>query len=246
MKPPEERLFRRKDHLRQHLRIAHNGCSFNEKMESWFSSIDEVNSRCGFCDARLGKWTERQRHLAQHFKKGEDMKDWKGDRGFDDHIENLVENDMPVFMIGDERRTMEPFSATQLGHQAETETLNIPALINELGLLDQTVLETTESKANPQQQKSSSGSWTHSYRQVEALLLAYVLEQLSRGRVPCDKQLHERTSEFMYGPDNAWDKTWADNPEWFQSFKKKAGLISLPFTDGKNAFIGSNTNEPEV
>ena len=71
MKSLEERVFRRKDHLRQHLRIAHNGCSFNEKMESWFSSIDEVNSRCGFCDANMESWTDRQNHLALHTNMGQ-------------------------------------------------------------------------------------------------------------------------------------------------------------------------------
>ncbi|QKD62996.2 uncharacterized protein FOBCDRAFT_254748 [Fusarium oxysporum Fo47] len=121
--PESARLFHRKDHLRQHLRLFHQGCNFNDSMKSWLSSIDDVRSRCGFCDAQLGTWTERQKHLALHFRAGADMREWKGDRGFDQQIEELVENDMPAFLIGDQRRTMEPFSASRVDHRVDTATL---------------------------------------------------------------------------------------------------------------------------
>ena len=168
------------------------------------------------------------------------MKDWKGDRGFDQHIENLVENDMPVFMIGDQRDTMEPFSGSQAGHQMSTNDLDIPNLMKEIAAFERSRLGAADSEPLLQQ-PSPPTSGTHSYREIEALLLKYVLDELGHGRVPCDGQLQQKTSEITYGPDNAWDPTWADNPEWLSSFKKKAGLISLPFTSGKNAFIGSNT-----
>ncbi|KAK2668223.1 hypothetical protein RAB80_015603 [Fusarium oxysporum f. sp. vasinfectum] len=122
--PESARLFHRKDHLRQHLRLFHQGCNFNDSMKSWLSSIDDVRSRCGFCDAQLGTWTERQKHLALHFRAGADMREWKGDRGFDQQIEELVENDMPAFLIGDQRRTMEPFSASRVDHRVGTYALS--------------------------------------------------------------------------------------------------------------------------
>ncbi|KAI5458680.1 hypothetical protein BGZ63DRAFT_362191, partial [Mariannaea sp. PMI_226] len=208
--PDEVRWFRRKDHLRQHLQLFHRGCNFNDSMKSWLSSIDDVKSRCGFCDAHMSTWTERQKHLAVHFRSGANMKDWKGDRGFDQSIDDLVENDMPVFLIGEQRHTMEPFSASRADHRIETLAAN--------------QIETSQS--------------SHSYRETERLLLRFVSEEISQGRVPSDRQLQRKTSEIMYGPDNAWDQTWADNSQWLDMFRRKAGLISLPLSGGKNAFVG--------
>ncbi|KAM5380350.1 hypothetical protein ACJZ2D_003452 [Fusarium nematophilum] len=226
--PDEARLFRRKDHMRQHLRLFHRGCSFNDSMESWLSSIDEVKSRCGFCDAQMDTWAERQKHLAVHFRTGADMKEWKGGRGFDKQIDDLVENDMPVFLIGDQRRTMEPFSASRADHRTEASGL------------DNILVPPSSSEASPGlalNQMESSQS-THSYREVERLLLRYVSDEISQGRVPSDRQLQRKTSEIIYGPDNAWDPTWADNPQWLDMFRKKAGLVSLPLSGGRNAFVG--------
>ncbi|KAI9367065.1 hypothetical protein BJX61DRAFT_547851 [Aspergillus egyptiacus] len=99
--PDEARLFYRKDHLQQHLRLFHRGCSFNDSMKGWLSYRNEVKSRCGFCSAHMESWTERQKHLAAHFRMGADMKEWKGDRGFDQQVDEIVEDDIPVFLIGD-------------------------------------------------------------------------------------------------------------------------------------------------
>ncbi|EWG51651.1 hypothetical protein FVEG_10561 [Fusarium verticillioides 7600] len=219
--PESARLFHRKDHLRQHLRLFHQGCNFNDSMKSWLSSIDDVRSRCGFCDAQLGTWTERQKHLALHFRAGADMREWKGDRGFDKQIEDLVENDMPAFLIGDQRRTMEPFSASRVDHRVDTYPLN-PFSANE---------------TSPRQ-NSRESEVPHSHQEVQRLLLQYVSTEISQGHVPSDRQIQRKMSEIIYGPDNSWDSTWADNPQWMDMFRKKAGLISLPLSGGKNAFIG--------
>ncbi|KAM0437840.1 hypothetical protein ACHAPT_002205 [Fusarium lateritium] len=227
--PGEARQFHRKDHLRQHLRLFHRGCSFNDAMKNWLSSIDDVKSRCGFCDARMDTWAERQKHLAVHFRGGSDMSEWKGDRGFEQRIDDLVENDMPVFLIGTQRRTMEPFSASRADHRMEVSDQNVFGPLSS----DEVSPGVAES-ASPNRDETSA----HSHRQIERLLLRYVSEEISKGRVPSDRQLQRRTSEMMYGPDNAWDQTWADNPQWLEMFRRKAGLISLPLSGGKNAFVG--------
>ncbi|KAH7144545.1 hypothetical protein B0J13DRAFT_555470 [Dactylonectria estremocensis] len=203
-------------------------------MVAWFSSMDMVNSRCGFCNVPMTTWAERQKHLASHFKQGTSMKEWKGDRGFDAHIDDLVENDMPAFMIGEQHDTMEPFSASQASHVTGRTDLDVSHLTTELTFLNQNTLESGAPSPIPQ-------ATAHSYRQVESLLLAFVSEELSRGRVPTDGQLRTKTSEIMYGPGNAWDQTWADNLQWLGLFKKKVGLIELPHGSGKNAFIGTDS-----
>ncbi|KAM6478666.1 hypothetical protein HDV62DRAFT_184726 [Trichoderma sp. SZMC 28011] len=231
-RPLQERLFRRKDHLRQHLRLFHNDSDFQEHMESWFFAIDNVRSRCGFCDTNLESWEERQKHLASHFKRGADMKDWKGDRGFDRQIDNLVENDIPAFMIGDQRNTVEPFSASQADHRAEPPNPIFPGESSVTGLTERRMLDTARGFGEVTIQSP------HSQGELKRILLAYVSEEIRQGRVPSDRQLQRKMSEIMYGPDGEWDQTWADNPQWLDLFRKQAGLISLPLSGGKNAFIG--------
>jgi len=172
-------------------------------------------------------WTERQKHLATHFRMGVDMREWKGDRGFDQQVDNIVENDIPVFLIGDQRRTMEPFSASRTDHRSGMSIPNISRPTN----IDE------PSSALTSNQIDSIHS-PHSYRDTERVLLKYVSDAISQGYVPSDCQLQRKMSEILYGPDNAWDPTWADNPEWLEMFRRKAGLVSLPLSHGKNAFVG--------
>lgn len=43
----------------------------------------------------MENWSDRVHHLADHFKAGKTMADWKGDWGFEAHILELVENSIP-------------------------------------------------------------------------------------------------------------------------------------------------------
>lgn len=90
-----ERVFYRKDHLRQHLRLVH-GSEFKKwPMEDWRFKYADLISRCGFCDDTMATWSERASHLAEHFKEGMTMADWKGNWGFDASTLEMVENSMP-------------------------------------------------------------------------------------------------------------------------------------------------------
>lgn len=91
-RPVSERIFLRKDHLCQHLKLTHGNCVFRDSMRAWRTSRDDVCSRCGFCDARLETWSCRIKHLVNHFNDGKMMSDWKGDWGFDEDVTNLLEN----------------------------------------------------------------------------------------------------------------------------------------------------------
>ena len=91
----DERTFYRKDHLRQHLKLVHNTKYLNWSMDSWKVATADIKSRCGFCGLALGSWGVRVDHLAEHFKTGSDMKDWKGDWGFENAVLSNVENAMP-------------------------------------------------------------------------------------------------------------------------------------------------------
>lgn len=92
----EERTFYRKDHLRQHLRLVHDTSKFlNWSMDSWKAATPEIRSRCGFCGILMDTWGLRVDHLAEHFKTGKTMADWKGDWGFDPQVTDMVENGIP-------------------------------------------------------------------------------------------------------------------------------------------------------
>jgi hypothetical protein len=90
-----ERTFYRKDHLRQHLRLVHGSEFMKWPMEEWKVKHEDVLSRCGFCDIDMTTWSERVNHLAEHFKEGRTMADWKGNWGFDAATLEMVQNSMP-------------------------------------------------------------------------------------------------------------------------------------------------------
>lgn len=91
----EERTFYRKDHLRQHLNLVHDVKFQNFSMETWKVATPEIRSRCGFCGIIMDSWSIRVDHLAEHFKGGKSMADWKGDWGFERQVLDIVENGMP-------------------------------------------------------------------------------------------------------------------------------------------------------
>ncbi|KAM5378667.1 hypothetical protein ACJZ2D_004466 [Fusarium nematophilum] len=112
-RPIQERTFNRKDHLNQHLRLVHN-CKFTEwPMRQWKAPSPAIRSRCGFCDLVLDTWIDRVHHLADHFKAGKTMADWKGEWGFEPHILELVENSIPPYFIETERNSPFPFEGSR-------------------------------------------------------------------------------------------------------------------------------------
>ncbi|KAF6815453.1 C2H2 type zinc finger domain-containing protein [Colletotrichum sojae] len=114
----EERTFYRKDHLNQHLRLVHNVKFVDWSMKAWKVATPEIRSRCGFCGVVMASWTARVEHLAEHFKTGNTMADWKGDWGFEAPVLSMVENSIPPYLIDNERNTPYPYKAS--GAPAET------------------------------------------------------------------------------------------------------------------------------
>lgn len=45
--------------------------------------MPNIRSLCGFCGISMDTWQARTDHLADHFKLGSTMADWKGDWGFE-------------------------------------------------------------------------------------------------------------------------------------------------------------------
>ncbi|KAM6522944.1 hypothetical protein FALCPG4_012552 [Fusarium falciforme] len=121
----EERVFYRKDHLRQHLRLVHDSQFMKWPMEGWKLECDNVKSRCGFCDISMTTWTERVDHLAEHFREGKTMADWRGNWGFDSGTLEMVENSMPPYLIEYERNSPLPFTTQQGAPYSSTNAFDL-------------------------------------------------------------------------------------------------------------------------
>lgn len=116
-RPPNQRSFYRRDHLRQHLRAHHNIDDILPSMEQWKSKLSKLKSRCGFCGETFTVWSDRNDHIADHFRDGAEMKDWKGCRGLEPAVALLVQNAMPPYLIGTECKDFEPFSGSRAAGQ---------------------------------------------------------------------------------------------------------------------------------
>ncbi|KAG8667854.1 hypothetical protein FPOAC2_13057 [Fusarium poae] len=112
-RPVQERTFNRKDHLNQHLKLVHNAKFAEWPMRQWKAPPPAIQSRCGFCNLVMENWSDRVHHLADHFKAGKTMADWKGDWGFEPHILELVENSIPPYFIETERNSPFPFEGSR-------------------------------------------------------------------------------------------------------------------------------------
>lgn len=215
-KPAASRVFGRKDHLRQHLRLVHHVDCMPTSMDAWKSQITSVNCRCGFCGERFVVWSERNDHIAEHFREGTSMKEWKGCRGLDPGIALLVENAMPPYLIGFEKLAFEPFSASRIvtrggGHQEPVR--KVPT----------------------------------AFESLTARLGDYVMRAMKQGIAVTDETVRREARMIMFGDDDAWNQTPADNPEWLRLFKDGLRLNSAPVVPpiGFGQSIGPSSEMPD-
>ncbi|KAJ0420325.1 hypothetical protein BJY00DRAFT_284641 [Aspergillus carlsbadensis] len=201
-KPIVLRTFYRKDHLVQHLRLVHSVSRFIPPMESWKSQVDQVNSRCGICSQTFELWSERTEHLAQHFREGASMKDWQGHRGLEPAVALAVENAMPPYLIGMESATMDPFSATRTAnaHWSFGDSVDRPDAI--------------AGTAKPTPSEYFTAQLTERIRRAQ-----------EANEPITDDRIHAEARQILYGEDDPWNQTPADNAEWLRLFKLGLGLF---------------------
>ncbi|KAF9884846.1 hypothetical protein FE257_001189 [Aspergillus nanangensis] len=201
-KPLEQRRFPRKDHLQQHLKLTHNTDYHPTTMDAWRESRPDIVSRCGFCDnTTLPSWEERVDHLGAHFKNGADMIQWKGDWGFEPQILALVENALPPYLLGHERRTMDPWKLSNVVDEEE------PALFF----------------------PSHIPVPLERYANMHRGLITYIRAQIEAGaEPPSDKTIQDIARQIAYEDDDPWNQTYADDPRWLAVIKHEAGLTRSP------------------
>ncbi|KAL4767541.1 hypothetical protein BDW60DRAFT_226516 [Aspergillus nidulans var. acristatus] len=202
-RPSSFRTFYRKDHLTQHLRLMHGATQVLPVMDTWKSQVEHVNSRCGFCEKRFTLWSERNNHLAQHFRDGALMKDWQGCRGLDPLVALAVENAMPPYLIGIESAGMNPFSASRLNDVGDSRHAAAEAEVCH---------------------NRSTGHNPTPFEYLTACLTQYVQQTSAAGQTVTDEMLQKEARHIVFGDDDPWNQTPADNVEWLKMFKEGVGL----------------------
>jgi len=202
-KTVQERTFYRKDHLRQHLKLMHD-VKFDPSMETWKSQTTEIRSACGFCPSKFITWQQRADHLAAHFRNGADMTQWSHGWGFEPHVERLVENAIPPYLIGFEKSTMNPYVARS---QPTPST-------------DACLTRGTSEFSEPDQITQDSNCWGR----LEQELTRYISEAKAAGKSPTDQEFQDYARIAIYGYSDSWDWTCADNPQWLHAFKFQHGM----------------------
>ncbi|KAL1859182.1 hypothetical protein Plec18170_002297 [Paecilomyces lecythidis] len=201
-KPSSFRTFYRKDHLVQHLRLLHGVKQVMPIIDTWKSQMEHVNSRCGFCGERFTVWSERNNHIARHFRDGASMKNWQGCRGLDPPVALAVENAMPPYLIGIESTGMNPFSASRI-----MDTVGNPS-----------------SAAEGACHNPKTGQNPTPFEYLTVCLTKYVQQMSIAGHIITDEMLQKEARCIVFCDDDPWNQTPADNSEWLKLFKEGVGL----------------------
>ncbi|KAG5748816.1 hypothetical protein H9Q70_008495 [Fusarium xylarioides] len=201
-------IFRRKDNLIQHLRGFHQ-LETLPILNDWRTPPPPISSRCGFCDLRLDSWQDRADHLAQHFRQGKTMAEWKGDHNFEPSIAAQVRNALPPYLLANEALTMVPFSATD------------PKVPDHLAQIEERI---SKPIPDPEQRQVDPGFelTPDSYTKFLTWHLGRFAQQsFASGVFPTDEMFQGEARRLLYGSDDNWEQTIADNEQWITTFRRQ-------------------------
>ena len=227
------RVFRRKDHLVQHLRLVH-ALETLPLIDNWKVETLPVTSRCGICQTTLHSWDERADHLAAHFRDGKTMADWKGELGFEPAVAARVINAFPPYLIAEQAKTVVPFSATNpvsIDHTKQMIScirLEEPASPHPNG---PTLAQDEQDFANSLEALRTISA-QHDYDFAAVLtrhLSRFARQQMLSGIIPTDEMFQRESRRLLYqDADDNWNQTVADNPNWLKEFRRRSGLEGRP------------------
>ncbi|KAH7133074.1 hypothetical protein B0J13DRAFT_507640 [Dactylonectria estremocensis] len=210
-----QHIFNRKDHLVQHLRLAHQ-LETLPAIDKWKVEAPSMVSRCGICNTMLDTWQGRVDHIAQHYKEGKTMTDWRGDHCFEPSIAALVTNALPPYLIGQESKSIVPFSATD--SNTKDHLLQIRKSHDDW-IAGQTETEFDEGPSQSLPPPMDNNS-TSTFVNILTLGLGrYARQQMRLGIIPTDEMFQNESRRLLYRTEDAFDQTIADNSEWLAAFR---------------------------
>lgn len=218
----QSRLFSRKDHLVQHLRVLHRLKEI-PPLDSWRRELLPFSCRCGFCSHQLNSWKERVEHLAGHFRKGYTMRDWQGEHEFPPSVAANVQNGIPPYLIDDESRAQQPFSASNSSTRDHYEQITTHTRdLNQAAMGGLGSAVSMEASAQPESSLGVDGSPPRTFSDILARHLSQFARLcLQRGELPTDEMFQLESRRVIYDCEDAWNQTIADNPTWLASFRRQ-------------------------
>lgn len=242
----EAPVFRRKDHLIQHLRHVHHvQTPPSTIINTWKIEGPPVKSRCGICGTRLVTWEDRVEHLAQHFRKGATMDDWKGEHEFEPEIAAQITYSMPPYLIASESRAPVPFSATDPAardHLAQIQQATQQGssmwhrdldggddspenCVDGEGSPDSAPIDGFNLSPIPTGQSLTCGFGNPPSMMFPDLLALhlgrYAREQMRLGIMPTDAMFQQEARKLVFDSVDPWDQTIADNEDWLSCFHSR-------------------------
>ncbi|KXH52326.1 hypothetical protein CNYM01_02142 [Colletotrichum nymphaeae SA-01] len=223
-RPIEARSFGRKDHLVQHLRVMHK-LDIMPRFDGWKAEAVRISSRCGFCGMEFMTWNKRVDHLANHFRHGAMMKDWKGEHGFSPTVAQQVVHALPPYLIGSESLSIVPFSVTNQSTRDHFAQISSRTLESQQENGKKTVAIDTATSLQSESILSSRAATSKAFTEIlEQHLRHFAKEHLSQGFDITDEMLRQESRRVIYDCDDEWNQTVADNPEWLEKFRQRHGI----------------------
>lgn len=209
------RVFSRKDHMQQHLRVVHSVDFISATIQQqWRSDVIHLRSRCGFCDATFTTWGDRVTHLVQEFRNGAEMREWKGSRGFDADVEAQVALSMPPYLIDVDSKTQTPFSAS-----------NPLSIVHHNNLFpEQESRSSSRVGWETQADRPSNVLEAETYwEKIDLKLGEWFLARTQEGISVTDEMIQEQGRIMVFGTADPWNQSEADHPDWLADFRAKYG-----------------------
>ena len=165
------------------------------------------------------------------------MSEWRGCRGLDPAVAAQVTNAMPPYLIGIESVSPNPFSATNRATWQHPLNQPLPSgtALDGSRHLEGDLRERTR---EPTIDNAGFVSKATCWEILTVRLGRYASEMARKGTVLTDEMLQQQARQIVYGDDDTWNQSPADNPEWLDLFKKAHGLDFIPYeVGGEGAYV---------
>ncbi|KAI3537872.1 hypothetical protein CTAM01_16717 [Colletotrichum tamarilloi] len=195
------------------------------RFDGWKAEAVRISSRCGFCDVEFMTWNKLVDHLANHFRHGAMMKDWKGEHGFSPTIAQQVAHALPPYLIGSESLSVVPFSVTNQSTRDHFAQISSRTLESQQENGKKTAAIDTATSLLSESILRSRAATSKAFTEIlEQHLRHFVKEHLSQGFDITDEMLRQESRRVIYDCDDEWNQTVADNPEWLEKFRQRHAI----------------------